>query len=83
MIRLDKLTPLTVVTIEIKYGVEEVVFLGIDGEGDDRLARFLSRNYDGKVYEWAAYRCNGRWCYGSSGDRIKVVDARIVNRTAA
>lgn len=82
-IRLDKLPALTVVSIEIKYGVEEVVFIGIDGEGDDRKARFLSRGYHGEVYEWAAYRMNGRWAYGTSGDRLKVTDAKVVNAPAA
>ena len=81
-IRLDKLTPLSIVEIEIKYGIEEVVFLGIDGEGDERKARFLSRNHDGKVYEWAAYRMDGRWAYGSSADRIKVIEATPVNAEA-
>jgi hypothetical protein len=82
-IRLDKLTALSVVTIEIDTGIEEVVFLGIDGEGDDRKARFLSRGYHGEIYEWAAYRYNGRWAYGTSGDRISVVGARTVNGAAA
>lgn len=80
-IRLDKLPPLTVIEIEIKYGLEEVVFLGIEGEGEDRLARMLSRGTDGKVYEWAAYRYGGRWCYGTSGDRMTIRGARVINDT--
>jgi hypothetical protein len=26
------------------------------------------------IFQWEAYRFNGRWCYGSSAQRVSIVD---------
>ena len=44
---------------------DTVTFYGITGEGDYRVARFDN---------WYAYRYNGRWAYGSSAERLSLVD---------
>lgn len=53
---------------------EEHTFLGIEGEGDSRRARF-HRDEDGqyKAYDWEAYRYNGGWAYGSSAERLQLL----------
>jgi hypothetical protein len=80
--RIDKLTPGTAVTLEFAptYSLSHdgpyeapSVFLGIVGEGDERLARFLSALPNGVTYEWEAYRSSGRWVYGSGAEKLRLV----------
>lgn len=74
-VRIDQIPALSVVTIVLGRNdeSEEALFMGVTGEGDERQAHFVSRNYDGQPYQWAGYRMDGRWCYGSSGDSLRVL----------
>lgn len=90
--RIDKLEPGQQVTLRFHgpYAAndETVTFLGIEGTGDDRRARFFTRGTpltksdpdDG--YEWEAYRYNGTWAYGSSADRLSIVRPTPAQREA-
>lgn len=49
---------------------EDMVFDGIDGDGDDREARF---KYLDSSDHWKAYRFNGRWVYGSSAETLRLI----------
>jgi hypothetical protein len=49
------------------------LFLGIDGEGDDRRAVFAQFDCGGNTFGWSAYRYNGGWAYGSSAERLSLV----------
>lgn len=51
---------------------DTVVFKGIEGEGDKRRATFADV-YDASS-EWQAYRYNGYWAYGSSADRLRLLE---------
>jgi hypothetical protein len=75
-LRIDKLTPGTSVVLDMGYEAENSVFLGIEGSGDKREARFLSVDKDGKTYEWRAYRYNGHWAYGTSADYLRLDQIR-------
>lgn len=44
---------------------DDCVFEGIVGEGDARRAVFG---------DWEAYRYNGGWAYGSSAERLRVLE---------
>lgn len=68
--RIDQLTPGTRVLLGFSYGDEPATFVGITGQGDDRLATFDSDRGDGTSYRWSAYRAGGRWAYGSSCERL-------------
>lgn len=73
MTRIDKLTPGSHVTLRFcglgPDNAEPAVFVKVEGEGDDRHAHFISK--DGtKVYEWEAYRFEGRWSYGSGAEAL-------------
>lgn len=73
--RIDTLTPGTEVTLDFagRYA-EDVTFLGIDGEGDDRRARFRSYDNDqARYYEWEAYRYEGRWAFGIGAGTLRLV----------
>lgn len=84
-IRIDKLEPGQIVTLAFHKGAsttmekggrvdeEDAVFLGIDGEGDDRTARFVSASTRWGMHYWRAYRFQGRWVFGSSAERLSVV----------
>jgi len=55
---------------------EQVVFLGIEGQGDERTARFTEPNFPentDKSWTWEAYRHNGGWAYGSSAERLQLI----------
>lgn len=80
--RIDRLAPDTLVRLRFvgRWGNETreewARFLGIDGTGDERLAKFRSF-YDGKpggTYDWEAYRYSGRWAYGTSADPLQLVN---------
>jgi hypothetical protein len=78
MLRIDNLTPGTTVTLRFNGPKslgnapweEEFLFLGIEGSGDDRHARFTSDDLSGA---WEAYRYNGHWAYGSSAERLSLI----------
>lgn len=52
---------------------EKSVFQGIEGTGDKRRARFVD-NQTAVPFEWEAYRFNGHWAYGSSADRLRLLE---------
>lgn len=78
MERIDNLKPGTIVVLDTGYDEpERAIFLGIDGEGDEREARFaqfLAGPGPARIQEWQAYRFNGRWAYGSGASALKLVD---------
>lgn len=51
---------------------ETMIFKGIEGTGDDRRATFADE-YDASA-EWQAYRYNGYWAYGTSADRLRLLE---------
>lgn len=52
------------------YSEQVCLFGGIhNGE-----ARFIQVDLDGRSYTWEAYRYNGRWSYGSSAQRLSLVE---------
>lgn len=55
--------------------IEAALFVSmIDADkGDDRRARFVQIAGD-QSYEWDAYRYNGGWAYGSSAQRLSLVE---------
>jgi hypothetical protein len=74
MKRIDSLKPGTKVVLqfgrEFQFGdaeQEEATFLGIEGTGDDRRAKFR------QDFDWEAYRYNGRWAYGTSAESLRLV----------
>lgn len=85
--RIDRLTPGTPVTLlftgEDRIG--SALFLGITGDGDKRHAHFVSTSTTGdlgvaRTYTWEAYRYRGAWAYGTSADRLTLVEALDVPR---
>ena len=50
---------------------ETMIFKGITGEGEKRRATFADQYTED---EWEAYRYNKHWAYGSSADRLRVVE---------
>lgn len=82
--RIDSLHPGSIVALKFharSYNgprEESSFFVKITGEGNDRRATFMSKDYDGSLYEWEAYRHNGHWAYGSGGDRLSVLDVEYV-----
>ena len=89
MKRIDSLTPGTPVRLKFcaeysgKDGAyeEDAVFVKLEGEGDDRLATFLTpdrETWSGTfaAYEWQAYRYKGRWAYGSSAETLRLVEVK-------
>lgn len=75
--RIDHLEPNSRVILELQStwhttgGTEIAFFLGVEGEGDERVARF--RQIDTATlesYEWEAYRFEGRWAFGSGANRL-------------
>lgn len=85
--RIDKLIPGSFVTLTVyshsgrEYD-EQALFLGIIGEGDERLARFSSFGDSPRAYTWEAYRYTGRWAFGSSADRISLSEVIFEPATA-
>ncbi len=77
VMRIDKLVSGTVAKLKFHGSrgnqgyIEEFYFLGIDGKGDDRTAEF--QYIEGEM-TWKAYRYNGRWAYGTSADRLSLVE---------
>lgn len=75
--RIDQLSPGQEVKLKFhgtkSFGnpaYEEVhTFLGMEGEGNDREAIFS----DGYI-QWHAYRFEGRWAYGSSAEKLSLVE---------
>lgn len=53
---------------------EAAVFVGLSEDGETATFRSASDNKsDDDTYDWDAYRFQGRWCYGSSAQRLSVV----------
>lgn len=72
-ISIDSLKPGTKVTLGFNDGEEPARFLRIEGTGPGRRAYFRSLEGRPRQYEWAAYRFQGRWVYGTSADRLRLV----------
>ena len=76
-IKIDDLEPGTAVLLEMhnrsEATEEHALFLGVTGEGDSRRAHFSQMLKPGASFDWEAYRFGGRWAYGSSADRMRVV----------
>lgn len=84
--RIDKLASGAFVTLDCAGRYEQrALFVGIVGEGDARRARFVSNSHgagNGNVlredatgyYEWEAYRYNGGWAFGTSAERLRVLE---------
>lgn len=70
MKRIATLTPGEDVTLRTATGDEPARFLRHTDEG---TAVFLQHRRDGTPYEWEAYRYNGRWSYGTSAQRLSLV----------
>lgn len=75
--RIDKLTPGSVVSLVLFTGskhesLQKAMFMGIEGEGEDRRAKFLFRTGGWDCYDVEIYRYNGKWAWGSSADRISL-----------
>lgn len=51
---------------------EDHTLVKLEGKGDDARATF--RDVSGM--EWQAYRFNGRWAYGSSANRLQVLEVK-------
>lgn len=76
--RIDRLTPGQEVILKF-HGSKSLgnepheethTFLGIEGEGDERRAKFRYNDM-----EWEAYRYQGRWSYGTSAEKLSIVQA--------
>lgn len=50
--------------------MKDVLLVKVEGSGDDARATFS----DDQIGEWEAYRYNGRWCYGSSCEPLRVIE---------
>jgi hypothetical protein len=73
---IDNLKPGEVVELAFNPGkrneyCEYHVFLGILDEGEERRAAFAGIGHRG-MYEWEAYRYEGRWAFGTSADRLSL-----------
>lgn len=73
--RIANLTDGMEVTLRFHYGAgqfddERHTFGGLYMDGDTQNARF--RDSRTGSY-WSAYRFNGRWCFGTSAQRLQVV----------
>lgn len=90
--RIDKLTVGDIVTLRFYKNAstvmysdaprvedEKAVFVGIVGEGEERHAEFISSTSNGGFFRWAAYRMNKSWRYGSSAERLSVVEIQPFN----
>lgn len=81
--RIDQLTPGTQVVLGfVGWGntltTDNATFVGVTGAGDDRRATFRSANTHSPrgSYEWDAYRYNGGWVYGTSAQRLRLLEVR-------
>jgi hypothetical protein len=73
--RIDSLTPGARVVLNFDNDYEEPAkFLRVEGSGAEREAWFESLGPAGEPYKWAAYRFEGYWVYGSSAQRLRVVE---------
>ena len=76
MKRIDNLTRGEAVQLRFDGadGTEHAVFVGVEGEGEDRRASFVQvLNRDqGTLFMWDAYRFNRRWVYGTSAQRLSL-----------
>lgn len=82
--RIDNLTPDDIVILgycgnDKKVHTEEMaMFVGITGTGPNekynRLATFISMDENDQPYEWSAYRYEGGWAYGTSAQRLRLMD---------
>lgn len=78
--RIDQLEPGTKVTLRFggSFGnhthLDESYFVEIKGSGEDRRAVFSFTEKVDEHSTWEAYRYNGRWAYGSSADRLSLVE---------
>lgn len=73
--RIDSLTPGNTVLIELNwYGNDwetmEMQFLGIEGEGENRTARF--QDLDNEV--WTFCRYQDRWAFSTDMKRLRLLD---------
>jgi len=85
---IDKLTPGDEITLRFTHGDEPAVFVKLEGTGDARRATFASVQTTPtvKVFSWDAYRYQGHWAYGTSADRLMLIDSpahRAAARTSA
>lgn len=73
--RIDDLTGGEQVLLGFKDDVSEpAMFVRHEGEGEDREAVFSQQHeVTGEDFEWKAYRYQGRWAYGTSADRLRLV----------
>lgn len=79
--RLDSLKPGTKVRLKfhgtLSFGnapyEETATFQGVVGEGDNRRALFSDLSSK-SPFDWEAYRYKNRWAYGSSAERLSVVE---------
>lgn len=78
--RIDTLVIGQVVTLNFadRY-TQNLVFGGIKGDGDDRRAKFIGVYVEGNAYDFEAYRVNGRWCFGSSAERLYLDEVTDIN----
>lgn len=87
--RIDKLEPGAHVRLYFTstYGnqerEEDAVFVGITGDGDDREATFRQPDSDSEPFEWQSYRYDGYWAYGSSAERLVLVEVFTPEEVAA
>ena len=72
---IDRLVPGQPCRLGFKHGDEPAVFMKIEGEGSLRRATFRQKLHSGGWTEWEAYRYQDRWVYGTSADRLRLVEA--------
>lgn len=72
--RIDSLKPGSTVLMDFNGKDETAIFVGIDGEGDERHAKFMQAFKEGDaLYSWDAYRYNGRWAFGTSAEPLRLL----------
>ena len=53
--------------------IEVATFLGLSEDGQRAKFKTPGRGHD-RGYTWEAYRYQGHWAYGSSADRLSVIE---------
>lgn len=72
-LRIDNLNNGDAVRLDLAGDEEVALFVAVNGEGNDRRATFVQVTPAGS-YEWDAYRYNGGWAFGTSADRLRLVE---------
>ena len=80
--RIDILKPRELVRVKFhgskRFGNEpyelDLVFLEVKGQGEDRRAVFAYDIDSTDQDQFEAYRSENRWCYGTSSERLSIVD---------